>query len=274
MTLPADLAVGDHTYYCSIPGHRESGMEGTLTIVEAGGGAAEAPAEEASSRRPRPPRRLSRSRWRRRIRSSGAATRSPSRRARCSRSPTPGCWSTTSSWTLSLNAPLPLGETVEVTMPDDAPVGDTYEFYCSIPGHRSSGMVGNLTIVEAGVETGATPAEGTPAPVVASPVPADVAALMEDPEVVALEATDPYNWSVKALNAHAGQTIRVLNLGVLEHDFVIDEWDVTQPLAFGEPVDIQVPDDVEVGDTYLYYCSIPGHRARHGRHADDRGRGC
>ena len=64
-------------------------------------------------------------------------------------------------------------------------------------------MIVDLTIVEAGGETGATPAEGTPEPVVASPVPADVAALMDDPEVVALEATDPYNWSVKAINAHA-----------------------------------------------------------------------
>lgn len=37
------------------------------------------------------------------------------------------------------------GDTVTVTIPEDAAPGE-YEFHCSVPGHKESGMVGTLTI--------------------------------------------------------------------------------------------------------------------------------
>lgn len=37
------------------------------------------------------------------------------------------------------------GDPVTITIPEDAEPGE-YEFYCSVPGHRESGMVGTLTI--------------------------------------------------------------------------------------------------------------------------------
>jgi plastocyanin len=32
-TVPADLAPGQYIYYCTIPGHRQDGMWGTLTVT-------------------------------------------------------------------------------------------------------------------------------------------------------------------------------------------------------------------------------------------------
>ncbi len=274
ITLPDDLSPGDsYVFYCSIPGHRESGMEGTLTIVEAaaaapagdeGSGEEEAPAEGEGS--------------------PAAGGGEPILLVATD----PFQWSTHALLAapgqtidlvnsgllehdfvvdeLGLNVPMPIGGTVQTTIPEDAPVGDEYEFYCSIPGHRESGMKGTLTIVEPSADTSpAAQAQGgdaTPEPEELPSVSEDALALMEDPNVVALEATDPYNWSWKAIEAAPGQVIRVLNRGVLEHDFVIDELEIGQLLPFGEPIDIQIPDSVSVGDSYEYYCSIPGHRER------------
>lgn len=44
-------------------------------------------------------------------------------------------------------AALGNGEEETVTVPDDAEVGATVEFYCSQPGHRQSGMEGMITVV-------------------------------------------------------------------------------------------------------------------------------
>ena len=278
VVLPDDLTVGDtYTYYCSIPGHRENGMEGTLTIVEptvAEDAAEVAEGDDAVATNPGGPVLLE--------------AQDPFNWSTKELEAAPGATIEVTNTgvmehdfvidELGISEVLHSGEPVEVVLPDDLTVGDTYTYYCSIPGHRENGMEGTLTIVDAAPaaeEEAASPSaegessdeaspesEGTPAEEDIVAVPEEALAMMEDPSVVALEATDPYNWSKRELSAAPGQIIRALNRGVLEHDFVIDEYDISQILPFGEPIDIQVPSDAEVGSTVEYYCSIPGHRER------------
>ena len=46
---------------------------------------------------------------------------------------------------LGIDVDMPVGETVEATIPADAAPGE-YEFYCNVPGHKQAGMVGTLTV--------------------------------------------------------------------------------------------------------------------------------
>ena len=80
----------------------------------------------------------------------------------------------------------------------------------------------------------------------------------EDGSIV-LEAQDPFNWSVSEITVKPGDTIQIVNTGALDHDFVVDEFGIEEPLAPGsEPVTVTIPDDAAPGE-YRFYCSIPGH---------------
>ncbi|HYJ12130.1 MAG TPA: c-type cytochrome [Thermomicrobiales bacterium] len=76
---------------------------------------------------------------------------------------------------------------------------------------------------------------------------------------VLLEAQDPFNWSATELTVAPGDTIEVVNVGALDHDFTVDEFGIAEPLApGGGPVTITIPADAAPGE-YRFYCSIPGH---------------
>jgi plastocyanin len=138
---------------------------------------------------------------------------------------------------------LPTLETIEVTVPSDAQPGEQYTFLCSEPGHQSLGQEGTITIVTPEDVLATQQGEGT------------------TEERVVLETRDDFTWSLPAFDIVAGQFIEVHNPGVLEHHFVVDEWGINETISAGEVVLVQVPEAVEVGQQFTFYCSVPGHRA-------------
>lgn len=151
------------------------------------------------------------------------------------------------------------GEEETVTVPDDAEVGADAVFYCSIPGHREGGMEGTITVVEAGAGGGeeATPVEEEEA----TPAEEEAAAGNGAGEPITVEGLDSLAFDPSSFEATPGQTIQFVNVGVLPHDFNIDELDMhTEQLQGGGEAEVVVPDDAEVGAEYVYYCSVTGHR--------------
>jgi plastocyanin len=159
-TVPADAALGDYIFYCSLPGHRQGGMEGTMTIGEASaappadGGEASPAAEATPAAGEQPP-------------AGGEAPPAAAGPITVHTLDTlkfdppqitasPGTVITVENAGFvqhdfvidelsALVGPLNNGESGEWTVPADAAPGD-YVYYCSIPGHRQAGMEGTLTI--------------------------------------------------------------------------------------------------------------------------------
>lgn len=73
-----------------------------------------------------------------------------------------------------------------------------------------------------------------------------------------LEGLDPAKWSETELTLAPGDSIQVVNAGLAQHDFTVDELGISQDLT-DEPVTVTIPEDAEPG-TYEFYCSIPGHK--------------
>jgi len=287
IAVPDDAEVGASlVYYCSVPGHLELGMAGTLTVVEAGGAPAAAAAEQAPAEQA-PAAQGGQA-------ASGGATEPIHIEAL-----DPADWSVyefnvapgqvieavnvgvlphtfaVDEWGLDEN--LPNGEPVNITVPEDAEVGAALVYYCSVPGHLELGMAGTLTVVEAGgapaaggqapagqqapASPEATPAApatpqpaATPAAPAASPVPPPAMATPA-PGTIALYAEDPSTWNPNTLTVSAGDTLSVVNTGVLQHDFTVDEWNISQFLPNGGLVEIQIPDTVQSGQTFTFYSS-------------------
>jgi uncharacterized cupredoxin-like copper-binding protein len=135
---------GSYTFYCSIPGHRQAGMEGTLTVKEG----VEPPAQpspapgaspEASAAAAQPitvdlvdiqfvPPDIT-------VKANTSTTIVLTNKGASEHTFTVG--------ELGIDERLAPAQTKEITI--NAAAG-TYEITCSIPGHAAAGMVGTLTI--------------------------------------------------------------------------------------------------------------------------------
>jgi uncharacterized cupredoxin-like copper-binding protein/mono/diheme cytochrome c family protein len=148
-TVTINAPAGDYTYYCSVPGHRQAGMEGTLTISADAGQAAPAEGTAATE-------------------SGGAGEQAAGGSTELAVSAVdiafeqkelsaPADTETTITVTNNGASPhdftidelgiqtkmLNPGESETVTI--NAPAG-SYTYYCSVPGHRQAGMEGTLTV--------------------------------------------------------------------------------------------------------------------------------
>lgn len=75
-----------------------------------------------------------------------------------------------------------------------------------------------------------------------------------------LDVLPAYVWSSSELYLAPGQKIVITNRDVARHTFAVDEWGIDLNLPSLTPQEVHVPTDVEAGETYEFYSSVPGDR--------------
>jgi uncharacterized cupredoxin-like copper-binding protein len=268
---------GEYEFYCNVPGHKEAGMVGTLTVSE---DAAAPPAAEATPA------------------GSPAAQAAPGAASPA----TTGAAAAQSVEVVAYDiyfepkeVTIPANTDVTVMLPNDgaaphnfsidelgididiapgetqetvinAPPGE-YEFYCNVPGHKEAWMVGTLIVTESaaaaapaenGSESATTPAGAAPTGGTPATGSQDQAAGQGAGEAVEVDARDIFfEPDELSIPADTDVTVHIPNEGVTLHNFSIDELGVDidiDPGATGEAV-INAP-----AGEYEYYCNVPGHR--------------
>jgi plastocyanin len=232
--LSLTLAPGTYTYYCSVPGHEQAGMKGTLTVRSPSTPAAPPPATNGPLALAANPTGL--------LAYNTTTLVSNSTKVVIdftNKSPVPH------NVTIANAAGKVLGDTptfaggtkvLSLTLP-----AGTYTYYCSVPGHEQAGMKGTLT-VRSGSTAGSPPAANGALALAANPtglLAYNTTTLTAASSKVVIDFTNksPVPHNVTIANA-AGK--------VLGH---------TPTFAGGAKVlSLTLP-----AGTYTYYCSVPGH---------------
>jgi plastocyanin len=155
---------GEYEYYCNVPGHKEAGMVGTLTVTEDAAAAvpAENGAEPAASPAEASPAAATPNAGGEEQAAAGQAVGEsvevvshdiffepaelsiPADSDVTVRLPNEGVTPHNFSIDeLGISVDIAPGATEETVI--NAPAGE-YEYYCNVPGHKQAGMVGTLTV--------------------------------------------------------------------------------------------------------------------------------
>jgi plastocyanin len=145
ITVPADLEPGDtFAFYCPIDGHRDGGQEGTITIVSPDQILA---GQAAQSSIPTTMRDRIVVEARDNFTFSPAEIEVyPGALIEARNAGAIEHHFVVDEW--ALNETISPGEITLIHVPNDVSPGDRITFYCSIPGHRASGMEGTAVVVE------------------------------------------------------------------------------------------------------------------------------
>jgi plastocyanin len=122
----------------------------------------------------------------------------------------------------------------------------TYTYFCDIPGHRQAGMEGKL-IVDPSAPAPGSGAAGGGGGAAGAPAKIDAADLSFTP---------------KELTAPAGPvTVTLNNTGKIQHTLVVDGEPAFKKLVADPGQSPTGTFTAKAGQTYIFYCDIPGHRA-------------
>jgi plastocyanin len=152
---------------------------------------------------------------------------------------------TVDEWNIDVSLPSLIP--VKVVVPETAEPGEQVTFYSSIPGDQDGGLTGRITVV-------------TEQEIIAGQSLDPNLGPSEPESRVRIEARDDFTFQPAISSVGRGTLVEVVNTGVITHHFVVDAWGVNQTISPGSMVLVRVPDDVRVGSSVDFYCSIPGHQ--------------
>jgi uncharacterized cupredoxin-like copper-binding protein len=241
-TITITAPAGTYQFYCNVPGHKEAGMVGTLTVAAPGGAPAggESPTVVSAQNQPAPTELT--------LKLVDIAfdpkdfTIAANTDVVIHLQNTGASMHNFSIDALGISQDVIPGETTDITI--NAPAG-TIDYYCAVPGHKEAGMEGTITVAESGAAGQSPAAGGATAPAASGQIEIDLQDIKFVPDTFTIPANTP-------------TTVTLTNIGAVPHNFSIDALNISEDVAPGESVDIAI--NAPAG-TYEYYCAMPGHKA-------------